>query len=82
MSDPTQSGGATAGGASGQQATDVGGNVRQMSVGDLLDLAVQQNVDVSAMLDVLNDLNLSPDVNIGTRTVNNPGAGDPPASVQ
>lgn len=67
MSEPTQSGGATAGGASGQQATDVGGNVRQMSLGDILDLAVQQNVDVSAILDVLNDLNLSPEVNIANR---------------
>jgi hypothetical protein len=62
MPDQSQGGSQQAGGSSGQAATDVGGDVRQMSVGDLLDLANQQNVDVSAVADLLNNLNLSPDV--------------------
>lgn len=73
----SQGGGITAGGGSGMQA-DAGGDVRQMTVGDLLDLAVQQNVDVSPVTDLLNDLNLnvSPDVNIAGR-----GSDTPPSSV-
>ena len=72
---PDQQGGSQqAGGSSGQAATDVGGDVRQMSVGDLLDLANQQNVDIAPVLDVLNNLNLSPDVSVsGTGNV---GDGD------
>ena len=68
---PDQQGGSQqAGGSSGQAATDVGGDVRQMSIGDLLDLANQQNVDIAPVLDVLNDLNLSPDVAVsGTGNV-------------
>ena len=68
---PDQQGGSQqAGGSSGQAATDVGGDVRQMSVGDLLDLANQQNVDIAPVTELLNNLNLSPDVSVsGTGNV-------------
>ena len=59
-----QGGSQQAGGSSGQAATDVGGDVKQMTVGDLLDLANQQNVDVAPVTELLNNLNLSPDVNV------------------
>lgn len=69
-----QGGSQQAGGSSGQAATDVGGDVKQMTVGDLLDLANQQNVDVAPVTELLNNLNLSPDVNVsGTGNV---GADD------
>jgi hypothetical protein len=75
---PDQQGGSQqAGGSSGQAATDVGGDVRQMSVGDLLDLAQQNNLDIAPVLDVLNDLNLSPDVSVsGTGNVGGEDDGD------
>lgn len=66
----SQGGSQQAGGSSGQAATDVGGDVKQMSIGDLLDLANQQNVDVSPVTELLNNLNLSPEVGIsGTGNV-------------
>lgn len=68
MSNPQQpaqqGGGVTAGGSSGQAASNVGGDVRQMSVGDLLDLANQQNIDIAPVTELLNNLNVSPDVNV------------------
>lgn len=74
MADKSQGGSQQAGGTSGQAASDVGGDVRQMSVGDLLDLANQQNVDVAAVADLLNNLNLSPDVNVaGTGSIGDDG---------
>lgn len=70
----SQGGSQQAGGTSGQAATDVGGDVKQMSVGDLLDLANQQNVNVDAVAELLNNLNLSPDVSVsGTGNI---GGGD------
>lgn len=68
---PDQQGGSQqAGGSSGQAATDVGGDVKQMSIGDLLDLAQQNNLDVSPVTELLNNLNLSPDVNVsGTGSI-------------
>lgn len=65
MTDQTQGGGVTAGGSTGQQA-EAGGNVRQMTVGDVLDLAAQLNLDIAPVVDLLNDLNLSPEVNIAS----------------
>jgi hypothetical protein len=72
---PDQQGGSQqAGGSSGQAASNTGGDVRQMSVGDLLDLANQQNLDIAPVTDLLNNLNLSPDVSVsGTGNV---GGGD------
>lgn len=71
---PDQGGSQQAGGSSGQAATGIGGDVRQMSIGDLLDLANQQNLDVAPVTDLLNNLNLSPDVNVsGTGSA---GGGD------
>ena len=64
MPDQTQGGSQQAGGSSGQAATDVGGDVKQMSVGDLLDLANQQNLDVAPVTQLIADLNLSPDVSV------------------
>lgn len=62
---PEQGGSQAAGGSSGQAASNVGGDVRQLSVGDLLDLANQQNVDVAPVLELLNGLDISPDVAVG-----------------
>lgn len=74
MADRGQGGSQQAGGTSGQAASNVGGDVRQMSVGDLLDLANQQNVNVDAVAELLNNLNLSPDVSVsGTGNI---GGGD------
>jgi hypothetical protein len=74
MPESQQGGSQQAGGSSGQAATDVGGDVRQMSIGDLLDLANQQNIDIAPVTDLLNNLNLSPDINVsGTGSA---GAGD------
>ena len=58
-----QGGGVSAGGSAGMQAT-AGGDVKQMSVGDLIDLANQQNLDVSALNELLGQVNVSPDVNV------------------
>lgn len=67
---PNQGGSQQAGGTSGQAASNVGGDVRQMTVGDLLDLANQQNVNVDAVAELLNNLNLSPEVNVaGTGSI-------------
>lgn len=77
---PDQGGSQTAGGSSGQAASNVGGDVRQLSVGDLLDLANQQNVDVAPVLELLNGLDISPDVAVsGTGNVSS-GDGDDEAS--
>lgn len=57
-----QGGSQTAGGSSGQAASNVGGNVKQMSIGDLLDLANQQNLDIAPVVELLNGLDISPDV--------------------
>lgn len=65
-----QGGGQQAGGASTQGAQQVGGDVRQMTVGDLLDLANQQNLNLAPVTELLNGLNLSPDVAVsGTGNV-------------
>lgn len=83
MSDPQQGqqqgGGVTAGGSSGQAASNVGGDVKQMSVGDLIDLANQQNLDVSALNDLLGQVNVDPNVNVsGTGQAGAPQQGNPP----
>jgi hypothetical protein len=72
---PDQQGGSQqAGGSSGQAATDVGGDVRQMSIGDLLDLAQQNNLDVAPVTELLNNLDLSPDISVsGTGDVGGDG---------
>lgn len=62
---PEQGGSQQAGGSSGQAASNVGGDVRQLSIGDLIDLANQQNVDVAPVLELLNGLDISPDVAVG-----------------
>lgn len=65
-----QGGGQQAGGASTQGAQQVGGDVRQMSVGDLIDLANQQNIDIAPVTELLNNMNLSPEVGVsGTGNV-------------
>lgn len=70
MADGGQGGGQQAGGASTQGAQQVGGDVRQMTVGDLLDLANQQNVDVAPVTELLNGLDFSPEVGVsGTGNV-------------
>lgn len=66
MADEAQGGNVQAGGASGQAASNVGGDVHQMSVGDLLDLANQQNLDIAPVVDLLNGLDLSPSVNVAS----------------
>ena len=78
----SQGGGQQAGGTSGQAASNVGGDVRQMSVGDLLDLANQQNVNVDAVAELLNNLNLSPDVNVSGTGAIDGGDEGPPAGEQ
>lgn len=70
MAEGGQGGGQQAGGASSQGAQQVGGDVHQMTVGDLLDLANQQNVDVAPVLDMLNGMDFSPSVGVsGTGNV-------------
>lgn len=66
MSNPQggQGGGQSAGGATTQGAQQVGGDVRQMSVGDLLDIAQQNNLDIAPVTELLNNMNLSPNVNV------------------
>lgn len=59
-----QGGGQQAGGAQTQGAQQVGGDVRQMSIGDLLDLANQQNLDIAPVTELLNNMNLSPEVGV------------------
>lgn len=76
----SQGGGVTAGGSSGQAASNVGGDVRQLSVGDLLDLANQQNLDVSALNDLLGQVQVSPEVNVAGQAGGqggNPDTGQP-----
>ena len=76
----SQGGSQQAGGSSGQAATDVGGDVKQMSVGDLLDLAQQNNLDVAPVTQLIADLNLSPDIAVsGTGDI---GGDGPPAGEQ
>jgi hypothetical protein len=72
-----QGGGQQAGGASTQGAQQVGGDVRQMTVGDLLDLANQQNIDIAPVTELLNGMNLSPEVGVsGTGNVTAGGEDD------
>lgn len=61
---PDQGGSQQAGGSSGQAASNVGGDVKQMSIGDLLDLANAQNVDVSPVTDLIASLDISPNVGV------------------
>lgn len=74
MADGGQGGGQQAGGASSQGAQQVGGDVRQMTVGDLLDLANQQNVDIAPVTELLNGMDFSP--NVGVSGTGNVGGGD------
>jgi hypothetical protein len=68
-----QGGGQSQGGPSAQSAT-AGGDVRQMRVDDLINLANQQNLDVSALNDLLGQIQVSPDINVqGTGST---GGGD------
>lgn len=67
-------GSTTAGGATGQQASNVTGNVRQMTVGDLVDLANQLNLDISPVVDLLNDMKLDVSPDIGISGTGNVGA--------
>lgn len=60
---PSQGGGIAQGGPSAQNAT-AGGDVKQMRVDDVINLANQQNLDVSALNDLLSKINVSPDVNV------------------
>lgn len=59
----TQGGGIQQGGPSAQNAT-AGGDVRQMRVDDVINLANQQNLDVSALNDLLGQIQVNPDVNV------------------
>jgi hypothetical protein len=59
-----QGGGQSQGGPSAQSATDVGGDVRQMRVDDLINIANQQNLDVSALENLIAQVNASPNVNV------------------
>lgn len=43
-------------GKGGQQVGSAGGDVRQMKVGDLLNLANQQNIDVEALNNLVGDI--------------------------
>jgi len=47
------------------QGGSAGGDIHNMSVGDLIDLANQQNLDLSALNDLLSQIEVSPDVNLG-----------------
>jgi hypothetical protein len=76
MADQGQGGSQQAGGSSGQAASNVGGDVEQMSVGDLLDLANQQNLDVAPVTELLNNLNLSPDISVAGNVDNDNDVGD------
>jgi hypothetical protein len=74
---PAQGGGQSQGGPSAQNAT-AQGDVRQMRVDDVINLANQQNLDVSALNDLLGQINVSPDVNVaGTGGASSGGGGGP-----
>ena len=61
----TQQGGSMSqGGPSAQTVSSAGGDVRQMRVDDLINLANQQNLDVSALNDLLGQIQVNPDVNV------------------
>lgn len=55
------------GGQTAQGGT-AGGDIKNMSVGELLNLANQQNIDVSALNDLLSNIQVNPDIgaNVGT----------------
>jgi hypothetical protein len=65
--------------AQGQQAA-AGGDVHQMTVGQLLQLANQQNIDTSALNNLLQQVNVSPNVSPQTNIAGTGGAGNQPAS--
>lgn len=77
-----QGGGQSQGGPSAQSAT-AGGDVRQMRVDDLINLANQQNLDVSALNDLLGQIQVSPDINVaGTGGAGEQGGGPTPGGPQ
>lgn len=47
------------------QGGTAGGDIKNMNVGDLIDLANQQNIDLSALNDLLGQVQINPDVNVG-----------------
>lgn len=49
------------------QGGTAGEDITNMSVGDLLDLANQQNVDVSALNELIGQINANPQVNLGNK---------------
>lgn len=49
------------GGGSAQGGT-AGGDLRNMNVGDLIDLANQQQIDVSALNELLSNLQVNPEI--------------------
>ena len=74
----TQGGGQTQGAPSAQTATTQG-DVRQLRVDDLINLANQQNLDVSALNDLIAKVQVTPDVNVsGTGSAGSAGKGDTP----
>lgn len=77
MADETQGnmgGGQSQGGPAAQTGTATGGDVKQMRVDDLINLANQQNLDVSALNDLLGQIQVNPQVNTGG-TVDASGGG-------
>lgn len=55
--DQTQQGGAMAQGGPSAQSATAGGDVRQMRVDDLVNIANQQNLDVSALENLIAQVN-------------------------
>lgn len=76
---PSQGGGQAQGGPSAQSAT-AQGDVKQMRVDDLINLANQQNLDVSALNDLIAKVNVSP--NVSPNVAGTGGAGNQPAAQQ
>ncbi|HET7110210.1 MAG TPA: hypothetical protein VFI41_05020 [Gemmatimonadales bacterium] len=72
----TQGGGMSQGGPSAQTVSSAGGDVKQMRVDDLINLANQQNLDVSALNDLLSKIQVSPEVNVAGQAQGQQGGGE------
>lgn len=59
-------------GGSTAQGGSAGGDIKNMKVGDFIDLANQQNIDVSALNELLGQVNVDPDVQVGDDNADKP----------